>query len=521
MIPIPDKPLIELLDEVCEQYKDRVCLRQNDDEMTYAEVAERSVAVANALVAAGLQKGFRGAVLTPNDMYSVPVIIGIIRAGGVWIPVNPRNSIEDNKKLLTRFGCDALVVHSFFERHVPILTEALPDLRVTVGLDKAFLSLPAMDVWAAAAPPADEFPTADAGDLVFMPTTGGTTGVPKAVGLSNRNFVAVLASFKEMNAAVTPVYLSAAPMTHVGGRIVFCMMYCGGSSVVLQGVDPQEVLQTIQQEKITNVFLPPSGIYALLDQPNVRDFDYSSLKSIGYGSAPMSIDRLKEALNVFGPVMQGGFGQTECPMMIAWLPPAEHFIDGKIAPDTRLRSCGRATPISELGIMDEDGELLAAGERGEIAVKGPMAMEGYVDDPTETAKVRRNGWHLTGDIGYLDEDGYLYIVDRKKDMIVTGGFNVYSAEVEGVISTIDGVVECAVIGVPDERWGEAVKAIVRQGKDANLTEELIIQTCKEKIGSVKAPKSVEFVDDFPRTSIGKLMKKAVREKYWQGHERKV
>ena len=521
MISIPEVSLTELLDEACQQYSDRICLSQDGASLTYKEVYELSLSIGAALVGTGLKKGFRAAIFTPNDMRAVPAIMGIIRAGGIWVPVNPRNSIEDNMMLIERFGCDVLIMHSLFEEHVEPIKKASPDVKIVVGLDEACKTLPLIDDWAKAAPSDVDYPQYEPSDLIFTPTTGGTTGLPKAVGLSHRNFVAVLTGLKVMNDdQIPPVYLAAAPLTHVGGRIVFTIMYRGGRSVVFPSIKPQQILETIEKEKITEVFLPPSAIYALLDQPNVKDFDYSSLHGVFYGSAPMSVSRLKEALRTFGPVMRGGLGQTECPMMIAHLPAEDHFIDGEIAPDSRLRSCGRATVISELGIMDDDGTLLPAGERGEIVVKGPMVMEGYVDDPEETAKLRRNGWHLTGDIGYLDEEGFLYIVDRKKDMIVTGGFNVYSAEVEGAISAIEGVVECAVIGVPDEKWGEAVKAIVRRG-DESITEELVIETAKERLGGVKAPKSVDFVEDFPRTPIGKIMKRTLRDQYWAGHERKV
>ncbi len=525
MLSIPEKSLTELLDDACRRYADRICLSQDDESLTYRDVYDKSLVFARAFVAAGLKKGYSAAIFTPNDMRAVPIIIGIIRAGGIWLPVNPRNSVEENVQLLQKFGCDALIVHHVFEDHVGAIKKEFPDLEIVLGLDEQCKSVPAITDWAADAPEDVEFPLYEPSDLIFTPTTGGTTGVPKAVGLSHRNFVAVLTGIKEMSQQTDPpVYLAAAPMTHVGGRIVLSMMNRGGRSVVFQRFDPQETLRTIEKERITEIFLPPSGIYTLLDQPNVRDFDYSSLTQVAYGSAPMSIDRLKEALRVFGPVMQGGFGQTECPMMIATLPPEEHFVDndinGDIAPDERLRSCGRATVISELGIMDDDGALLPPGERGEIVVKGPMAMEGYVNDPEETAKTRRNGWHLTGDIGYLNDEGYLYIVDRKKDMIVTGGFNVYSAEVEGVVTTIEGVIECAVIGIPDEKWGEAVKAIVRRADDT-ISENMIIETCKARLGGVKAPKSVDFVDDFPRTPIGKIRKRDLRDQYWEGRDRKV
>jgi acyl-CoA synthetase (AMP-forming)/AMP-acid ligase II len=217
--------------------------------------------------------------------------------------------------------------------------------------------------------------------------------------------------------------------------------------------------------------------------------------------------------------MRGGFGQTECPMFISSLEAPDHFIDGEIAPDERLRSVGKATVISELTIVDDNVQPLPAGERGEIAVKGPMVSEGYYEHPEETAKIRVNGWHLTGDIGFLDKDGYLYIVDRKKDMIITGGFNVYSAEVEHTLMTLPGVKVAVVIGIPSEKWGEQVHALIQPEKGAPATDSEIMARTKEMIGSVKAPKSVEFVDDFPRTAVHKIDKKAVRQAYWEGQSR--
>ncbi|MHA7901597.1 MAG: AMP-binding protein [Henriciella sp.] len=526
MLEIPNVSMIELIDEACDRNGDALCLKQGALKISYNEVETASVKAANAFIEAGLTKGFRCAFLTPNDAMSVAAILGVIRAGGVWMPLNPRNSLQENVDLLVRFGCDVLILHSSFEHTLEAFQKALPNLELIKGLDEACQHLPSFWDWAKAAPQASEYPKANPEDLVFTPTTGGTSGAPKAVGISNRNFVAVLVNHAHASQdRPNPISLAAAPMTHVGGRIVFAVMVRDGVSIVLTEIDPQTIMKTIETERISEMFLPPSAIYTLLDQPNVKAFDYSSLRAVAYGSAPMSIARLKEAISILGPVMIGGFGQTECPMSIAEFKPAEHFVDqditGDLVPDSRLRSCGRATAISTLAILDEEGQELPTGERGEIAVKGPMVMEGYVDNPEETAKTRCNGWHLTGDIGFLDEDGYLYIVDRKKDMIVSGGFNIYSAEVEGVISALEGVIECAVIGVPDDRWGEAVKAVVRLSNDTSLSEADIIAVCKEKLGSVKAPKSVEFVDDFPRSTVGKILKRNIREPYWQGRSRRV
>ena len=522
--PSSHHSLIELIDEACDANRDKPCFIFNDEEITYGEVQDLSCRIANGLVEAGVEKGMRGAVFSPNDPWGFAATMGIIRAGAIWVPINPRNSIDDNKALLTKFGCDVLIYHSAFEQEISEITTVVGETKSILCIDKNGKYGPDLKVWASQF--SDLRPQIDylATDIVSIPMTGGTTGLPKAVALSNRNFEAILKGVAEIQSARNvrePVNLAAAPMTHVGGRIIFTIMYQGGTSVILPQIEMRSVLDAIEKYRVTDLFLPPTAVYAFLDQPDLDDRDLSSLCRFSYGSAPMSIEKLKEALSRLGPVMAGGFGQTECPMLIASLPPEEHFIDGKIAPDERLSSVGRATPSSTLGIMDEQGVLLGANEIGEIVVKGPMVMEGYFENPEATAETRAGDWHKTGDIGRIDEDGYLYIVDRKKDMIITGGFNVYSAEVENAVSTIAGVKAVVVIGVPDDKWGEAVKAVVQLDDGATLDAETILAKSKEKLGGVKAPKSVDFVDDFPRSPNGKILKKDVRDQYWVAAGRKI
>jgi len=285
------------------------------------------------------------------------------------------------------------------------------------------------------------------------------------------------------------------------------------------------IFDSIPKFKVTTMFLPPTAIYKILDHPRVHTTDFSTLDIIGYGSAPMSIERLKEGIRIIGPCFMGGFGQTESPMCIAGLSVEDHFKDGiiggELMPDERLKSCGKKTKVSQLGIMDEDGDLLATGELGEIVVIGPFVSEGYFMNPDATSKIRKNGWHLTGDIGRLDDEGYLYIVDRKKDMIITGGFNVYSIQVERAVSELEGVAEVACFGIPSQKWGEAVHVDVILDAEASISEEQIIIYCKEKIGSVNAPKSVRFVEGFARNSNGKVLKREMRSEFWKEESTKI
>ena len=262
--------------------------------------------------------------------------------------------------------------------------------------------------------------------------------------------------------------------------------------------------------------------YRLLDIPDLnKKVDLSSLKYFLYGAAPMSVEKLKQAIAVFGPVMMGGYGQTEAPASISFLSPGEHFVEGKVASDERLSSVGRPSPLVHVEIMNDANEILKRGETGEICVRGDLVMKGYYKAPDKTAEAIVDGWLHTGDIGHVDDEGYLHITDRKKDMIITGGFNVYPSEVEQALWGHAAVRDCAVIGVPDDKWGEAVKAVVELNAGQSVTAEELIALCKEKLGSVKAPKTVDFVVALPRSPVGKVLKKDLRQQYWQIRERKI
>ncbi len=521
--PLPDfrRSFLDVLDAALARHADRVCIRFRDETYTYAEVDRLSGQIANALLDGGFTAGMKGAVYALNCARGFLATLGIIRAGGTWIPVNPRNSTADNVEVMLQFECDALFYQQGFEEAILQVCERSTRVSVMVNLDDQSQHAPQFDDWLSGH--ADAAPTVKVNpdDLVSIPLTGGTTGLPKGVMLSHANFCAFdYAMSSGLNSEDT-VWLCAAPMTHVGGRIALASLSSGGRFVILDKVDLQEIMATIEREKVTDMFLPPTAIYTWLEQPNIGDFDLSSLKRVGYGSAPMSLDKLKQAIEVLGPVMQGGFGQTECPMFIAALRPEEHLVDGKIAPDSRLASVGRATAISELAILNDQGDKLPVGELGEIAVRGPGVSLGYYQSPEETAKIRLNGWHLTGDIGFLDEEGFLSIVDRKKDMIITGGFNVYSTEVEQALMSIPGIGVAVVIGIPSERWGEEVRAIVQPEQGCKLDAGQILAEARARLGGVKAPKSVELTDDFPRTPLGKIDKKAIRAPYWEGLTKKI
>jgi acyl-CoA synthetase (AMP-forming)/AMP-acid ligase II len=308
------------------------------------------------------------------------------------------------------------------------------------------------------------------------------------------------------------VYLALAPLTHAAGVLCFPVLALGGEIVIMPKADLGEFLALVGRHRVTHTFLPPTLIYMLLDHPGLPGAELGTLQCLWYGAAPMSAARLAEAIGKIGPVLGQLFGQTEAPMMISTLAPADHLrADGTLATE-RFASAGRPTPLVTVAIMDDDGRLLPPGERGEIVVRGPLVMAGYYNNPAATAEAGRHGWHHTGDIGYLDTQNFLYIVDRAKDMIITGGFNVYSAEVEQALLEHPGVQDCAVVGLPDDKWGERVTAVIQAHPGHEIAGAEVRAFVKERLGSVKAPKQIEVWPDLPRSTVGKVLKTEVKSR---------
>jgi acyl-CoA synthetase (AMP-forming)/AMP-acid ligase II len=501
---------------------------QDGRSYSYDEVGQFSCRIANGLLSLGLSKQTKCAVWALNDVVAWTCTLGIWRANMCFIPLGARNSADENRGALEAFDCEALFFQRQFAQVIDELRPRLPRIRLWLCIDDAGEELAgsrSLVRWIADQSAVEPEVTVDMDDEVMLSLTGGTTGTPKGVLNTHRSiqtFCAHLLIACPYGAERQPVNLAAAPMTHTAGLLSLPCTARGGTVVVVTKPDPTVLLQAIQQYRVTELFLPPTVIYRLLDLPNLGEqVDFSSLKYFMYGAAPMSVAKLKRAVEVFGPVMMGGYGQTEAPASIAFLSPAEHVADGKLASDERLSSVGRPNPLIRVEIKNERYETLPQGATGEICVSGDLVMKGYYNAPERTAETIVDGWLHTGDLGHIDSDGYLHITDRKKDVIITGGFNVYPSEVEQVIWDHPAVRDCAVIGVPDEQWGEAVTAIVelRGGLQASAGE--LIALCKERLGAVKAPKSVEFVDLLPRSPVGKVLKKDLREPYWRHTGRKV
>lgn len=506
--------LSDYLDKGASLGGDAPCLTTNGESLSYADVQQLSRRIAGALHGSGVRPGARIAVLSANDPLAFTCVFGISRAGGVWCPINPRNEADENRQLLELFGCSCLFFQMKFAPLVERIRDQLPELTTLVCLDGTAPGAVPFEQWVAqqyAEPPEPGDADGSGDDLCLLAGTGGTTGKPKGVRLTGHNLATATAmTLISYPFGQRPRYLALAPLTHSAGVLSFPIMTLGGEIVIMPNPDLGEFLQLVEQRQITHTFLPPTVIYGVLDHPDLDGTDLDSLQCLWYGAAPMSPTRLEEALQRIGPVLGQLFGQTEAPNMISTMAPAEHFrADGSIATE-RLSSAGRPTPLTQVAVMDGQGNLLPRGERGEIVVRGPLVMPGYHENPGATAEVRKHGWHCTGDIGYLDDENYLYIVDRAKDVIITGGFNVYSAEVEQALLAHPAVQDSAVIGLPDDKWGERVTAVVQLRRAQECTEHELTDFVKQRLGSVKTPKQIEIWPDLPRSKIGKVLKPDIK-----------
>lgn len=496
----------------------------DEKEHTFEQIGTLSCRIAHALLARGFAKETKSAVWSANDTVAWTCVLGAWRAGLAWVPINPRSPVTENAHLLDAFDCEVLFFQQAFWPLIASILPQLHKLKLIVCIDGQVGPTISLDALIDGQPATAPLVNYNMDDVVAVQPTGGTTGIPKGVMNTHRSLQTMMAHTM-MACHYAPhdpiVYLAAAPMTHSTGIGSLSCTARGGTTVVLQQIDPTALCDAIARHRVTEFFLPPTVIYMLLNTPGIGSRDFSSLRYFLYGASPMSVEKLREAITVFGPVMIEFYGQMECPGTIAIMRPEEHLSNGQIADDTRLSSCGRTSPLVRVMIMNDMGKPLPTGEAGEICVSGDLVMKGYYKAPEKTAETIIDGWLHTGDIGYLDADGYLHITDRKKDMIITGGFNVYPSEIEQVLWSHPAVRDCAVIGVPDAKWGEAVKAVVELKPGLSADADELIALCKERLGSVYAPKSVDFITTLPRSPNGKVLKKNIRAPYWAGKERLI
>jgi fatty-acyl-CoA synthase len=490
---------------------------------SYREFDLRTDRVANGLFALGLQKDQRVAYLGKNSDSYFELLFGAMKMGAVMTPVNWRLALLEIEYIVQDCGAAVLFVGPEFADLTKPLMEACPSLAHVFAMEAPSV-WPEYVSWRDGQLTTGLDATPEPDDVAVQIYTSGTTGRPKGAMLTHRSILTPRMLDKEFQPvwdrwSEDDISLVAMPAFHIAGTgwgIVGLLN--GATSIVAREFNPVDVLEFVDRDRITKMLMVPSALQIVVQHPRARDIDFSCMKYLLYGASPIPLELLKECMAVFGCGFVQLYGMTETSGTIIALPPEDHTPEGS----RRMRSAGKPLPGVEILILDPDGNTLSADEVGEIAVRSPGNMAGYWRLEEATAQtIDASGWLRTGDAGYIDEDGYVYIHDRIKEMIISGGENIYPAEVENAIFGHPDVGEVAVIGVPDPKWGEAVKAMVVRRAGSNPSEADIISWARERIAGYKAPKSVEFIDALPRNGSGKILRRELRTPFWAGADRQV
>ena len=510
--------LPDLLVAALSRHPDRPAVYLGDHVLTGGEVAAQMSRYAQAYAARGITKGSPVAMLSPNRPEVLFAMGANMVTGCRASALHPLGSLDDHAYVVDDAELETLVFDPAFAERARQLQRRCPGLGRLLSLGPCEIGEDLLALAEKFEPERLVAPDVRADDVAGLAYTGGTTGKPKGVMGTYRSGATMTAiQMAEWEWGEDTRFLICTPLSHAGAAFFIPTLLTGGAIVVLPHFEPGLFLETIEKHRITATMLVPTMLYVLLDHPNLDTTDLSSLKTVYYGAAACSPTRLKEAIERLGPIFFQYYGQAECPMAITSLKKEDHDVNDL----ARLATCGRPTPWVRVRLLDDDLDEVPRGEPGEICVQGPLVMSGYWKKPVETDDALRGGWLHTGDIAREDEHGFYTIVDRKKDMIVSGGFNVFPREIEDVLAHHPAVSQSAVIGVPDEKWGEAVKAIVVLRPDTTATAEELIAIVKEHKGAHYAPKTVEFADAIPVSPLGKPDKKALRARYWTAGDRQV
>jgi acyl-CoA synthetase (AMP-forming)/AMP-acid ligase II len=494
-----------------------------DRRVDYAGLHAESNRTAHALRRAGVGPGARVAYLGRESEHYYEIVYACAKAGAVLVPVNWRLTADEVDHILRDSGAGLLFVEGEFAHTAERISAAAPDLATVVPLDSAGQRAAGLAAWKAGAPEHDlPGPQADGGDPVVQIYTSGTTGLPKGVVLANRCFFAFQDSQIEhgldwMRWGPDDLSLVALPGFQIAGLswTVQCLN-AGVTSVVMRMFVSETALDLIERLGVTATFIAPSMLQMLLAEPRASKAAFSSLRSVAYGGSPISDTLLRQCLEMIGCRFLQVYASTEAGNVVTCLPPDDH-----VPGSARLRSAGRPCPYVELKIVDRDGGALGAGETGEVCVRTTAQMLEYWRQPEQTAATLADGWLHTGDAGHLDTDGYLYIGDRIKDLVIVAGQNIYPAEIENALCRHPEVAEAAVLGVPDERWGEALHACVVLRPGGQATSRELMLSLRGRIADYKIPARYEFMASLPRNPAGKIMRRQLRERFWTGLDRKV
>ncbi|MCG6879627.1 MAG: long-chain fatty acid--CoA ligase [Deltaproteobacteria bacterium] len=516
----------QLLTKSARTFPEKLALVHGKKKLTYAQFDARVNKLANALSNLGIERGDNVAVLQYNYPETLESMFACFKSGCGAVPINFRLHPKECAFIIDHSEAKAVIVSGEFNEAIVEIRDRIPNVRHLITLSGAQGEI--LDYEELLSVETDRFRDADVhpDDLAWLFYTSGTTGMPKGAMLTHRNLVAASMNFY---ADICPgfgpddVVLHAAPLSHGSGIYALPNIGKAATNVILasKSFDAELIFQTIQEYRVTNMFAAPTMIKLMVESPAVDKYDHGSLKALNYGGAPMLVEDLKQAMAKLGPCLVQLFGQGESPMTITYLPHGDHLRDGSPDQMKRLSSAGFPRTDVEVEIFDGNDKELPPGETGEIVTRSDLVMKGYWRNPEATRETVKNGWLHTGDMGYMDEKGYLFLMDRSKDMIISGGENIYPREIEEVLIRHEAVREVAVIGIPDHKWGEAIKAVVALLPGQSATEEELIAFCRDNIASYKKPKSVDLVSELPKNNYGKILKRDLRARYWKNKTRKV
>lgn len=490
-----------MLTRSAKAFPEREALVVGGRRLTYNELNQRVNRLANALLAQGLKKGDRVGLLFYNSLGYLESFLALYKAGLVWVRLNYRLGIPELNNMMSDSQATAIIHGPEFGDAAEEICRAVSGVKLRIG-QASGAEVDYEEILAAGdegEPPA-EVTEEDLSDIWY---TSGTTGEPKGIMITHRNIITCTQFLLSDVYWITEQdkLLTVGALSHAGSVRVLPFMLRGGLNILHTKFDPLDIFKTIEKEKVTDISTVPTMLFALMDHPERENYDLSSLKTITYAGAPTPVERIKEAVKIFGPIFDQSFGQAESIITIAHLPKHEHIYEGAPQREKRLASVGREYPGVQIKVVDDAGRQCPSGEIGEIITRSDLVMKGYWNRPEQTAEALKDGWLYTGDLGYQDKNGYLFLLDRKHGKIISGGLNVYPREVEEVLAKHPAIAETCVFGISDPKWGESVTAAVTLRKDHAATEEELIKFCKERIASYKTPKKVHFLDSLPKSAM--------------------
>jgi fatty-acyl-CoA synthase len=477
--------------------------------LTYEALARQVNTLACAMQQADPAEQSRVAICAGNTSEHIIALLATLKAGKTWVPLNIRSTAQEVQRILDTVYASIVISD---EIGAPLVANADVPHRWCIGAARQGWT----EIKNACLPFKNRIPSpiqASRDATQAIKFTGGTTGIPKGVMQPYRAWNAgIINQIQGWGLNETDCYVVCAPVTHGTSTYLLPILAQGGKLVFPETNSPPEIAKAFRDHKGTISFMPPTLIYMLMAHPDVHVSDFASLRNLVYGGAPMPAEKVDEAVAFFGPKVGTTYGQTEAPQIVTMLRPSE------VTDPANRGSAGRCTWLSDLAIRSPQGEFLGQGEKGEVVVRGDLVMTGYWQLPEKTAETIRDGWLHTGDVGYVDDRGFLFIKDRLRDVVITGGFNVYPVDVEDALSKHPAVYEASVFGWPDPKWGEAVHAAIQLRKDANTTQEALMDHVKALLGGVHTPKHIHFMDQLPRSAVGKVLKKDIKDQLFQTKE---